>query len=867
MDILRIFADDSRRASVALEGLNMSVRKQVRAVDINGFKKQFTMRKLFFLIVVLGMAAGIQAQECYWVMLSDKQGTTFDPYAYFDSKAIARYQQCGADLYDVSNYPLNSGYVRQVGALATETVGESRWFNAIAVTATPEQVARIERLPFVKEVRRIGGDMQMAGAVREDDVAADDQPASAQNPMLTEQLVRMQGEMFRQAGIDGKGIRIAVFDGGFPHVNTHAAFKHLRDNGQILKTWNFCNRKEDVYGWSTHGTMVLSCIAGILNGRQLGLATGAEFLLARTEINTEPFKEEVWWMQAVEWADKNGADIISSSLGYGTERHYTYEMDGRSYVAHAANMAARKGMLVLCSAGNEGDDDKWKTIVTPSDADSAICVGGIVNNLKAYRHISFSSYGPSADGRLKPNVCAFGHAVVAKPGNDTASTMASGTSFSCPLTAGFAACAWQTHRQLTAMQMKAEIEHSGDLYPYSDYAFGYGVPQASYFVGKREPVKPTFRFEDRGTYIAVVPTGVVRQTPANATVKYEGESKSKAESTTLSSRIEEATNMMYNSGIDGKRANVFMKATTLSGEIERYVDVEFASFDPSLAIAVAKSGLYKKLLTVSYEGYTDSLRLSAEDNRALMDSGNVRPFGYSVIDSGGYLNYSYDERLSRTPEDNKVDEKAWQQDYAFLLGDMVKTQGEEHDLQPWSPAFHFDIRWAKPLKKWYALGFGFGYVTTRYHFDPKEKNDLDKMLDTYTAADSVFGNKRLTFGEVEAELFQRIRITAGGLFKKGLHWDLGVYGSCGWYRYRTQYTDKNLGYVDGEVREYKAPQFNDAAPWNYGVLTRLTYDFFGFYARYRLTGIGDTQIQTQELSPGNFYMNLPRLEVGLQLNL
>ena len=826
------------------------------------------MKKLFlFLVVALGLATGVQAQSCYWVMLSDKQGTTFDPYSYFDAKAIARYQQCGADLYDVSNYPLNSGYVGQVGALATETVGESRWFNAIAVTATPEQVAQIERLPFVKAVRMVGGDMQMAGAVREDDVAADDQPTSAQKPLLTEQLVRMQGEMFRQAGIDGKGIRIAVLDGGFPHVNTHAAFKHLRDNGQILKTWNFCNRKEDVYGWSTHGTMVLSCIAGILNGRQLGLATGAEFLLARTEIETEPFKEEVWWMQAMEWADKNGADIISSSLGYGTERHYTYEMDGRSYVAHAANMAARKGMLVFCSAGNEGDDDKWKTIVTPSDADSAICVGGIVDNLNAYRHISFSSYGPSADGRLKPNVCAFGHAIVAKPGNDTASTTAYGTSFSCPLTAGFAACAWQQRRSLTAMQMKTEIERSADLYPYYDYAFGYGVPQASYFMGKRETAKPTFRFEDKGTYIAVVPTGVVQSATTETTTKYDGNGNAQKNATTFAERLEEAANSKYNSGTETKRANVFMKATALSGEIERYVDVELTSFDPSLAIAVAKSGLYKKQLTVCYEGYTDSLRLSDEDNRALLDSGNVMPFGYSVIDSSGDLYYDYDEHLNRTPGDNKVNEKPWQKDFAFMLGDMIKTQSDEHDLQPWSPVFHVDMRWAKPLKKWYALGFGIGISSTRYHFDTKEKNKLDDMLNTYSAADSVFGSKTLAFGEFDAELFQRIRITAGGLFKKGLHWDLGVYGSYGWYSYRTQYTDKNLNYVGKEKRKYKSPKFNDADIWNYGLMTRLTYDCVGFYARYRLTNIGSSQIQTCDIRPGNFFMNLPRLEVGLQLNL
>jgi len=202
----------------------------------------------------------------------------------------------------------------------------------------------------------------------------------------------------------------------------------------------------------------------------------------------------------VEWADKNGADLINSSLGYGKERHYTKDMDGTSYVAKAANMAARKGILVCCSAGNEGDV-KWATIVTPSDADSVLCVGGIISSMKEYRHISFSSYGPSADGRIKPNVCAFGHAKVASPNGRF--TEADGTSFSSPLTTGFCACAWQTRPNLTAMEMKTEVEKSGDLYPYYDYAFGYGVPQAAYFTGDYIQPQRTFNLIDNNESITI----------------------------------------------------------------------------------------------------------------------------------------------------------------------------------------------------------------------------------------------------------------------------------------------------------------------------------------------------------------------------
>jgi len=451
------------------------------------------MRKIFIIAVFALISTVAMAQEkCFWVFFTDKNDTQFDPYSYFDAKAIARYEQCGADLYDLSNYPLNDSYVNAVSNYSTEVFGESRWLNAIGIEATEDNAALIAQLPFVARVQEIVSNGTLAAiddsgllrCARNDD----NEPVD----ILTGQLKRFGGQYFIDKGIDGKGLRICVMDGGFPKVNTHPAFQHLRDNHQIIKTYNFPNRKEDVYGWSTHGTMVLSCIAGINDkGQKLGLATGAEFLLARTEIDPEPFKEEVWWAQGAEWADKNGADIINSSLGYGKDRHWTKDMDGTSYVAKAANKAVEKGILICNSAGNEGDDKRWMTIITPADAENVLTVGGIDADPIHYNHISFSSYGPTMDKRLKPNVVAYGHAVVANPGNDKF-TDAFGTSFSSPLTAGFCACAWQTKRELTALQMKAEIEKSADLYPYFDYAYGYGVPQAAYFIGDLKAAERSF---------------------------------------------------------------------------------------------------------------------------------------------------------------------------------------------------------------------------------------------------------------------------------------------------------------------------------------------------------------------------------------
>ena len=438
------------------------------------------MKKALLFLTLFVWTFIASAQDIYWVFFTDKNGTEFDPYAYFDAKAIQRRTQQQLPLFDSTDFPLNRSYVTAVDRLSDELVGESRWFNAAAVSTS--RIDEIRRLPFVAAVTPIESHAVPASVSSEEPAPI----AATDTSMLYPQLVRMQGEQFVANGIDGTGIRIAVLDGGFKMADEHPAFQHLRDGHRILKTYNFPLKREDVYGWDTHGTMVLSCIAGINDGKKIGLATGAEFLLARTEVNLEPRKEEVWWMMGMEWADRNGANIINSSLGYGKERYNPEDMDGTSLVARAANMAASKGILVCNSMGNEGDDRTWRTLITPADADSVLSVGGIDEKGNPS---DFTSWGPTADGRLKPNVCAYGHAFVANPSKTKPYTYAYGTSFSSPLTAGFAACAWQSRPQLNNMELKAEIEKSADRYPDHDFRYGYGVPQASYFVnGKKTDV-------------------------------------------------------------------------------------------------------------------------------------------------------------------------------------------------------------------------------------------------------------------------------------------------------------------------------------------------------------------------------------------
>ncbi|MFO7617612.1 MAG: S8 family serine peptidase [Bacteroidales bacterium] len=288
------------------------------------------------------------------------------------------------------------------------------------------------------------------------------------------QLKYLDAELFRLMGLSGKKIRIAVIDGGFPGTDTHPGLKHLFDNKQIIATWDFIRNREGVYTGNPHGTAVLSCIAGIYEGTALGLAPDAEFLLARTEMNGEPLREELNWAKAVEWAVANGAHIIQSAIGYTYHRYFIRDLNGAtSPSSRAASYAARNNVLLINSMGNEGLS-KWFYLGTPADADSILSVGAI--DPKTGIVANFSSHGPTADRRRKPNISAPGRVAALSPKGIRAMY---GTSFAAPLVAGFAACLWQMDPEASAMEILKRVEQAGHLYPYFDYAHGFGIPKAS----------------------------------------------------------------------------------------------------------------------------------------------------------------------------------------------------------------------------------------------------------------------------------------------------------------------------------------------------------------------------------------------------
>ncbi|GAB3588342.1 S8/S53 family peptidase [Hymenobacter daeguensis] len=466
------------------------------------------------------------ARQCparYWVTLRDKSGVRFDPARYFAPAARARRVRQHLPPFEATDLPVRADYVAAIAARVDTVTLVSRWFNAVACRATPAQAAALSRLPGVRSVEAWPQrEAQVAGVVRKPvrhPLSDSPKPIKANDYLLARrQTAALDGAAIRAAGLDGKDLRIAVFDVGFRGLKDHPAFRELVADKRIIATHDFLRNRDDVFLGGGHGTEVMGCLAGRLPlsptavpGLALGLAPGAEYLLARTEqLHRERYAEEEAWLAAVEWADRLGADIINSSLAYTEQRYFPEQMDGRrSLIARAANLAARKGVLVVSAAGNDGDDD-WVRIGTPADADSVLAIGGL--DPETGLHVDFSSFGPTADRRPKPNLAAFGIVLTTTPGGDY--ERLEGTSFASPLVAGFAACLWQQHRKLTAMQLFRELEKSAELYPYFDYAHGYGRPRFAHF----QPAKPeaaavpTFDFVPHDTLVAVIirPEAAVR---------------------------------------------------------------------------------------------------------------------------------------------------------------------------------------------------------------------------------------------------------------------------------------------------------------------------------------------------------------------
>ncbi|HET7117518.1 MAG TPA: S8 family serine peptidase, partial [Hanamia sp.] len=438
----------------------------------------------------------------YVVRFKDKSGTPFsinNPSQFLSARAIARRarQHIAIDETDLPVVPRYMDSVRLAGNVTI--LDESKWLNQVCIATTDSAaLEKINSFPFViatQPLKRLANSQNVpknksAGNVAENNfneqannVKNVTSPSGIKGDYYSygnsyDQIHIHNGEYLHNKGFHGEGMLIAILDAGFYHYLTLPAFDSVNINRQVLDTYDFVDNVTSVNEDFYHGMMVFSIIAGNIPGQLVGTCPKADFLLYRSEdVSSESPVEEQYWAAAAERADSAGADVITTSLGYDTFDNpvfdYTYaDMNGHtSLIAQEATIAARKGMIVLAAAGNEGNS-AWHFITTPADADSIISVGAVDNTGAS---ASFSSYGPSSDGRVEPVAASVGEGAFV---SSTTGPIVSGngTSFATPNLAGLVTCLWQAFPDFTNMEIINEVKKSSSIYNDPDDRIGYGIP-------------------------------------------------------------------------------------------------------------------------------------------------------------------------------------------------------------------------------------------------------------------------------------------------------------------------------------------------------------------------------------------------------
>ena len=456
------------------------------------------MKKLLLFIFIIAVQSNSFAQfSRYVIQLKNKSGSPYSistPSQFLTQRSIDRRTRFNLPL-DETDLPVTPAYIDSIRLSGNVTIlNVSKWFNQVCIrTSDATALTKINSFSFVSSSSPIAARVATVAIPQnklEDPAnnSVNQKPASPQNPAdiynygtAYTQAHLHNTEFLHNLGFRGDGMQLALMDAGFYHYRTLPTFDSVRNNNQILGTWDFVANEASVDEDYVHGMNCFSTIAANLPGSFVGTAPKGSFYLYRTEdISGEYPIEEQNWVAAAERADSLGVDVFSVSLGYNQFdnnifNHSYADMNGNTtIISRAADLAAKKGILLVMAAGNEGNNT-WKYILTPADADSVLVVGAV----NAAKQVAgFSSYGPSSDGQIKPDVAAIGSGAVIANQNTGEPSFGNGTSYACPIMAGVVTCLWQAFPEVNNMGIIDVMRKSSDRLNNPDDRTGYGIPDA-----------------------------------------------------------------------------------------------------------------------------------------------------------------------------------------------------------------------------------------------------------------------------------------------------------------------------------------------------------------------------------------------------
>lgn len=438
---------------------------------------------IFFFLLSAVIANG--QLNRYVVYLKDKASNKYSitqPDKFLSGASISRRAKQKIE-YTTEDLPVTEDYIKKVKDTGARVFFASRWLNCVIVEANADVASAITQLSEVLKVEYVAPESRLSGG--RVSTTSKKQTMLAATSSSFVQFQQLGIDQMNAAGYNGNGINIAIFDGGFLGVNTTTAFQDAR--AKVKYEFNFVENSKNVYQYSDHGTKVFSILAG-QQADFSGGSLGANYFLFVTEDPPTEYRiEEYNWLIAAERADSLGVDIISSSLGYSTfdDASMNYKISdlngAKAIVSIAASKALAKGMMVVTSAGNEGNSS-WKYITPPADVQGILSVGSVTSERVLS---SFSSVGPTADGRIKPDVVALGSAGFLIDQNGLL-VRGNGTSFACPLITSLVAGVWQAYPTLKAQDIYNMVVKSADQALNPDNSKGYGLPYFSAIVNYAE---------------------------------------------------------------------------------------------------------------------------------------------------------------------------------------------------------------------------------------------------------------------------------------------------------------------------------------------------------------------------------------------